>query len=267
MSQDAIVFDDELRSLEEQIQSCMRAMDTTSGDARLDKFNRAQELLKVAQKTLHHFKVEIRQLDHADQTEFDRRSKDHAALINSLKDQLAAKRYETGGGGGGGGLSSSPGGAGAGAADYDDGKGRARQTKDRIATTQKHALDALTRIEGTVEETKQVGDETAQKLAEQTEQMNRMNEKLDKLDSEVDRAKGELNAFIRRMMTDKIILCFILLVIIAVIAIVVIKLKDPDAVSFDPPPAPPAGPTTTAPATPQPTLPPSTPLPPPPPGF
>jgi SNARE protein len=250
---DAAVFDDELRSLEEHVQSCLRAMDTTSGDARQDKYNRAQELLKSAQRTFHHLKVEIRQLDPVEAADYERRCKEHNVLITQLKEQLAAKKNEApaasshhGGGGGAG---------GAGGADFDDGKGRARQTKDRIATTQNHALAALSRIEQTVEDTKEVGDSTAQKLAEQTEQMHRMNDKLDKLDSEVDRAKSELNAFIRRMMTDKIILCFILLVVIAVVAIVIIKLKDPDAVSFDPPPPPPPQPTaapTLAPVTPPP---------------
>jgi novel plant SNARE len=249
---DAAVFDDELKSLEEHVQSCLRAMDTTSGDARQDKYNRAQELLKSAQRTFHHLKVEIRQLDPVEAADYERRCKEHNVLITQLKEQLAAKKNEpaaaasSGGGGGYGG-----GGAG-GAGDFDDGKGRARQTKDRISTTQNHALAALDRIERTVEDTKGVGDQTAQKLAEQTEQMHRMNDKLDKLDSEVDRAKSELNAFIRRMMTDKIILCFILLVVIAVVAIVIIKLKgDPDAVSFSPPPPPPAP--ITPPPTPSPT--------------
>uniref|UniRef100_A0A7S1LVM2 t-SNARE coiled-coil homology domain-containing protein n=1 Tax=Neobodo designis TaxID=312471 RepID=A0A7S1LVM2_NEODS len=247
---DAAVFDDELRSLEEHVQSCLRAMDTTSGDARQDKYNRAQELLKSAQRTFHHLKVEIRQLEPVEAADYERRCKEHNTLITQLKEQLAAKKNEApaaspvGGHGGAGGAG--------GAGEYDDGKGRARATKDRIATTQNHALAALNRIEQTVEDTKQVGDSTAQKLAEQTEQMHRMNDKLDKLDSEVDRAKSELNAFIRRMMTDKIILCFILLVIIAVIAIVIIKLKDPDAVNFDPPPPPPTPPPTPAPITPPP---------------
>jgi SNARE protein len=253
MSSDAVVFDDELRSLEEQIQSCLRQMDTTSGEQRQDKFNRATELLKVAQKTFHHFKVEIRQLEPPESTDFERRCREHNAQITALKEQLAAKRHEAtavpaGGGNGHGSGSPGPGGY----EHVDEGRRQARETKDRIQGTQQSALDALKRIEGTVQATQEVGESAAQKLAEQTEQMHRMNAKLDKLDSEVDRAKGELNAFIRRMMTDKIILCFILLVIIAVVAVVAIKLTNPDAIKFDPPPPPPPPPTTVAPPTPSP---------------
>lgn len=245
MSSDVAIFDDELKSLAEQIQTCLRAMDTLSGDARLAKYNKAQDLLKMAQKNFHHFKVEIRQLDPPESAIYEKKVGQHNQMLNSLKEQLTAKRNE----------SASPAGGGAAAASYgstgreDDGKGQARQTKDRIANTQAAALASLERTEAKVEETKEIGAETADTLAKQTEQMQRMNQKLDHLDSEVDRAKGELNAFIRRMMTDKIILCFILLVIIAVITIVIIKLKDPDAVKFESPPAPPVTP---APPTPSP---------------
>ena len=85
MSHDVVVFDEELRTLEERIAACLEAVEGTSGDASVDQLNRAQELLKVASKTLHHFKVEIRQLYTATCfPELDRRSKDHATLISAL---------------------------------------------------------------------------------------------------------------------------------------------------------------------------------------
>lgn len=240
MSSDVAMFDDDLKGLEDQIRACLRKMESQTGDARQSTYNRASDLMKTATKSVHHLKVEIRSLDDAEAVVYEAKCTAHNQTINQLKDELASRRFEST-------PSAGNGGGGAAGGDYgaaDDGKGAARQTKDRIVKTQDEAKKALERIERTTEDTKQTAEGTAQKLAEQTDQIKRMNEKLNKLDSEVDRAKSELHAFIRRMMTDKIILCFILLVIIAVIVIVVIKTQDHGASNpFGSPPATPAPPT------------------------
>lgn len=77
--------------------------------------------------------------------------------------------------------------------------------------------------------------------------MKRINTKLDKMDSDVDRAKKEVSAFMRRMMTDKIIICFALLVLCAIIAVVVLRIQAPHLLGGDATPS--ATPTTTQTAT------------------
>jgi len=225
MSSDVAIYDDELKSLEEQVQACIRAMDSLTGEARLAKFSKAQDLLKMAQKNFHHFKVEIRALDGQEFQVYDRKCQAHNQMLSSLKEQLTQKRNEPPAAGGVGGEDRGHRG---------DGKDEARQTADRIKNTQQAALASLARTEKTLEETKDIGDDAANTLAKQTEQMKRMNEKLDNLDTEVKRGKQELNLFIRRMMTDKIILCFACLIIVAIVVVVVLKLRSPESIPLTP---------------------------------
>ncbi len=68
-----------------------------------------------------------------------------------------------------------------------------------------------------------MGTETAVKLHGQTEQMKNIYSTVSELDSELGRANKVLRGFIRGAMTDKLTLCFILLLICAIIAVVAVK--------------------------------------------
>jgi SNARE protein len=227
MSSDVAIYDEELRSLADQIEQCLRAMDSLTGEARLTKFNKAADLLKLVEKSFHHFKFEIRTLEaDYERDKYEAKCQNHKVLISQLKEQLAQKRKEP---------TRSAAGTDGGLDDpmvRDDGKGEARNVKKSIQDTQSKALEALARAEATVQQTQDVGNEAATNLAGQTDQMRRMNETLDQLDSEVGRAKKELNAFVRRMMTDKIIICFGLLLVVGIAIFVIMKVVNKD----DPPP-------------------------------
>ncbi len=218
------MYDEELKALEDQITDLIRAMDRLSADQRLEKYNKAQDILKRLNKTFHQFKVEVRVLEGSDQQVYEKKSAQHNVTINQLKEQLAAKRAEANAAP----SPASPAGSPAGSpADgrRGDGKDEARSATKRIERTQNDALAALTRSEKIVDETETIGNDAANTLRKQTEQIKKMNDDLDQLDSEVNRAKKELNAFIRRMMTDKIILCFAVLIVVGIIVIVVLKMK------------------------------------------
>lgn len=226
MSSDVPMYDEELKELEDQVADCIRAMDRLSGDQRLEKYSKATELLKRINKTFHLFKVEVRMLDGADQAVYEKKSAEHNTTISQLKDQLNQKRAEVNSSGGGGAAGSpttpgSPGGA------RGDGKDEARAATQRISKTQNKTLESLKMTEQLVSESETIGNDTAKTLQKQTQQIRNINENLDQLDSEVNRAKKELNAFIRRMMTDKIILCFAVLIIIGIIVIVVVRVQFP----------------------------------------
>ena len=90
---------------------------------------------------------------------------------------------------------------------------------------QQQTIDSLNRTLITIQTTRDIGDETVSLLAMQTEQTNRINNQLENLDTEVTRGKSELWAFTRRMMADKIILCFLILIVICAIVIIVLKVK------------------------------------------
>jgi hypothetical protein len=106
-----------------------------------------------------------------------------------------------------------------------------------------------------------LGTETAVKLHAQTEQMKNIYATVSELDSELGRANKVLRGFLRGAMTDKLTLCFILLLVCAVIAVIAVKVvngQQPSASSPAPSPVPAPPPDTPAP-TPTPTPSPSSP--------
>lgn len=235
------MYDEELKGLEDQLSELLRAVDRLSGEQRLDKYNRAQEVLKRLNKVYHQFKVEIRLLEGNDQSVYEKKSVAHGKVISELKESVQNKRSEANTAGGDGSPAGSPNSPAAGGR-RNDGKDEARSKVRNIEKTQKQTIESLTSTEQLINETETIGTEAAAKLQKQTDDIRKMNENLDQLDSDVNRAKKELNVFIRRMMTDKIILCFAVLVVIGIIVIVVMKVKGG---SSSPPPA--AAPTTAAP--------------------
>ena len=83
-----------------------------------------------------------------------------------------------------------------------------------------------------------MGTETAQQLHAQTEQMKNIYSTVSELDSELGRANKVLRSFIRGAMTDKLTLCFILILICAIIAVIVVKVVNGKQAASSPTPAP-----------------------------
>jgi len=92
---------------------------------------------------------------------------------------------------------------------------------DKAAKTQEKSLDSLDSTLRIIEDTKGVGAETAAKLSSQTQQLTRVGEGLSEVDSYLKLASNQLRSYARRMATDKIILCFIFLILGGIIAIIV----------------------------------------------
>mmetsp|Transcript_11865 Transcript_11865/g.13669 ORF Transcript_11865/g.13669 Transcript_11865/m.13669 type:complete len:251 (+) Transcript_11865:57-809(+) len=240
MSSDVGLYDDELKALEDQMGDLLRALDRLTGEQRIDKYNKAQDILKRLNKTFYQFKVEVRLLEGQEQGVYDKKSQAHNKIIQDLKEQLQQKRADGGSMSAAGGDASngSPTSATTPGGRRNDGKDDARATAGRIQTTQKKTIESLTETEKLINESENIGTDAVGKLQSQTNQIRQMNDNLDQLDSDINRAKKELNAFIRRMMTDKIILCFAVLVVIGIIVIVVLKVKSGSSSSSSPASAP-----------------------------
>lgn len=232
MSKDVELFVQELQDIMNQLRDIVRTVDNSAGEARALKLSKGQDLLKAAQRTLHNFKVEIRSSKSTGP--YDKQWQDFNAQLTTFKEQLQAKKTVAA-------AAASVGGAAAPESGGDAVRGEAHAIGKRIADTQDATINILKRSAATVEQTKEIAEDATTTMAKQTEQMKRTNEKLDKLDSDVDRAKSEVNAFMRRMMTDKIIICFALLLLIAIIAVIVLRIQAPQV--FDG--STPAGSTTT----------------------
>ncbi|EAN90214.1 hypothetical protein, conserved [Trypanosoma cruzi] len=216
---DVAMYDEELKGLEEQISSLLRALDSaTNLDQRLEKYNKAQDIMKRLHKTHHQFKVEVRLLEGNEQEVYEKRGQIHLLRINQLKMDLQSKKVEE-----------TPFSAArensvlSSNSPSNDGKDEARAVARRVNTIQTSTLGSLAMTERLLNDTETVGIDAAAKLRSQTEQIQRVNENLNELDSDVNRAKKELTAFIRRMMTDRIIILFSVLILIGIITIVVLK--------------------------------------------
>ena len=91
------------------------------------------------------------------------------------------------------------------------------------AKIQDKSKAAVDRMKRQIEESKQVGAETAQKLKGQTEQLKNIDQDIMKVKSNLKRADLLLRAFMRRMATDKIVMVFMCLIFIGIITIIICK--------------------------------------------
>ena len=257
MASDAQLYDEELRSVEMQIQGILDKSSTLPVNSRREQFTKVEKLLKTANQRLHDLGNAVRSLDGSERNTYAAKSEEHTKTIKSLKDDLMRRKKDLSAPPAPGGGYTSPTLDNGGAADSGygnnghrgDGKDEARDATGRINHIQNKTINTLNDAERTLAQTEETGDQAVVNLKSQTDQINRINDNLDVLDSEVEQAKKELNAFIRRLMTDRIILCFGFLVLIGIVLLVVfnfvIKKKDNTSASdATPPPA-----TTTAPPT------------------
>lgn len=83
-----------------------------------------------------------------------------------------------------------------------------------------------------------IGQETAVALRGQTEKMKNIYSTVSELDSELGRANKVLRSFIRGAATDKLTLCFILLLVCGIIAVIVVKVVNNQQSSATPAPTP-----------------------------
>ncbi len=95
------------------------------------------------------------------------------------------------------------------------------------AKTQDQSLASVQRMKQQIADSKQVGAETAQKLKGQTEQLKNIDADIMKVKSNLKRADLLLRAFMRRMMTDKVIMIFVCLIFCGIVGIIVYKVVDP----------------------------------------
>ncbi|KAJ7952610.1 putative plant snare [Quillaja saponaria] len=87
---------------------------------------------------------------------------------------------------------------------------------------------AIERSKKTVQDTINVGTETAAALKAQTEQMSRVVNELDSIHFSIKKASQLVKEIGRQVATDKCIMAFLFLIVIGVIAIIIVKLVNPN---------------------------------------
>ncbi|KNA16594.1 hypothetical protein SOVF_087780 [Spinacia oleracea] len=102
------------------------------------------------------------------------------------------------------------------------------QLMDRGNTMMDETDQAIDRGKKIVHETINVGGETAAALKAQTEQMSRIVNELDSINFSIKKASKLVKEIGRQVATDKCIMAFLFLIVLGVIAIIIVKIVNPN---------------------------------------
>jgi len=190
MTEEITYYDDELteiiRTLEEGVDGLARKRPAAKAEA----VREMEERLKRAKQVLHSFKVEMRELPRDQLHVFDQKHKEHTARLQALTGDLQIAK-----------------------GDVDRHNLGVRSIEEMTAgeilevasKTQDQSLASVNRMKQRIEESRQVGTETAETLRGQTEQLKNIDVDIMKVKTNLNRADVLIRAFVRKMMTDKII--------------------------------------------------------------
>eukprot|EP01060_Flectonema_neradi_P038358 TRINITY_DN800_c0_g1_i4.p1 TRINITY_DN800_c0_g1~~TRINITY_DN800_c0_g1_i4.p1 ORF type:complete len:266 (+),score=63.82 TRINITY_DN800_c0_g1_i4:111-800(+) len=212
MTDTAVMYDDRVWELIEEIEGEIAAARGDRGLEREHRLKVALDNLREAKKTLHSLKVEISVLPSGDRPNFEKKAKAHSAKLTELTNVVKQMKEAD--------MSAAP---TASDMDYvDDGRDEVRAAHTRIAGHQDKSLAILNNCVKTVTETEKVANETNQELLRQRAQIEEIDRKMDELGDDLTRAKRELNAFVRRMASDKLILCFLFLLVVGIVVAIIL---------------------------------------------
>ncbi len=101
-----------------------------------------------------------------------------------------------------------------------------REILSQANAVQDKTEEALHRTLNIANETTEIGEGLVTKLGEQNEQLDKIGEGLENIASELDKAKSVMTSFLKRVMTDKVILFFTLLVVLGLVGLIVYIIVD-----------------------------------------
>mmetsp|Transcript_27202 Transcript_27202/g.66016 ORF Transcript_27202/g.66016 Transcript_27202/m.66016 type:complete len:270 (+) Transcript_27202:145-954(+) len=219
-------YGDDLDELAEQVRAGIKQLAKLKGDKRDNKVKFLRTRIKRMRTLLRTYKVEMRELSKADAAPYQEKYTDYEEMVTRLTQDLDWAKSDgdraelVGGAGGAGGT------GGANELDRD-------QKLARADALQKEDLKAMSRMEQTIAQTQVVGGEVIERLHEQTKQMEGIADDLDEQHDLLGQANKQLRAFARRMMTDKIIMCFTCFVFVGLIVLVALAIFLPRETGLD----------------------------------
>jgi hypothetical protein len=96
------------------------------------------------------------------------------------------------------------------------------QITSNCKTIQQNTLESTARSKAVLQETAVIGKETRHAVAIQKERLQSVENGLDRVDGNIRTANRQIRVFIRRMATDKLVMCLLVLVILGVIACAIV---------------------------------------------
>eukprot|EP01064_Diplonema_japonicum_P014514 TRINITY_DN2219_c0_g1_i1.p1 TRINITY_DN2219_c0_g1~~TRINITY_DN2219_c0_g1_i1.p1 ORF type:complete len:250 (+),score=48.06 TRINITY_DN2219_c0_g1_i1:59-751(+) len=209
----AVVYDDAVGDLIDEVEQILEKARSQRGAERESTLRTAASVLRDCKKKLHSLKVEVRGLANSDKPRFEKKVKLHSDNLAKLNLTLQQLKSED--------LSEGTVTFADSIAPQDDGKNEVRAIHGRIQGHQDKSLKSVANMESTLAKTEKLAAETTTELNNQTETMQAIDDKLNELGDDITRAKRELNAFVRRMATDKMILCFLFLLVVGIVIAIV----------------------------------------------
>eukprot|EP00756_Hemistasia_phaeocysticola_P019172 Hpha_TRINITY_DN15643_c1_g4::TRINITY_DN15643_c1_g4_i1::g.101243::m.101243/K08493/VTI1; vesicle transport through interaction with t-SNAREs 1 len=221
-AQNARMYDDEISDRIDDAEAAIRDARDASGTARKQAAKQAQDDLKNAKKVCHTLQVEIRPLPATQKAQYDKRVKSHRNKIQELNaaaaDLLRDEAPE---------VEAVYGGAASGAAEDDPSRQEARRLAKTVEKHQTNSLQSLDRTNQLIGQTEVVAQDTHDTLQKQGEQLRRIDEQLDELGTDTQRARRELNAFARRLASDRLILCCMFLIVLGGLVAIILHFVMP----------------------------------------
>jgi len=218
MNEEVAYYDEELTELIQNIEDGVDSLHKKRQAAKAEAIRGLEDRMKRAKQVLHSLKVEMRELPREQQQQYDLKHKEHHTKLQALNGDLQIAKSE---------------------ADRHNLGVRSieEMTPGEIlevaSATQDKSLASVGRMKQTIAASKQVGVETAEKLRGQTEQLKHIDEDIMKVKSNLNRADILIRAFVRKMMTDKLIMLLMCLIFAGVIGIVIYRVVKPKSSADD----------------------------------
>jgi SNARE protein len=215
MSEELGYLEEELIDLIAEVQRGVDGLRRQTGVSKTEKLAELANRLQRARQVLHSYKVELRDLPRDKTAPYELRHREHQETLAALNRELIAQQQE---------------------------HERAQvgvRTVDEMSTqevlqeagkVQDQSLGALKRMQQNIAASREVGTATAAALEDQTKQLKNIDTDIMKVKSNLVRADLLVRAFMRKIMTDKIIMLFMCLIFTGVVVIVVWKIVNPQGV-------------------------------------
>eukprot|EP00286_Rhodomonas_abbreviata_P007298 CAMPEP_0181341970 /NCGR_PEP_ID=MMETSP1101-20121128/30739_1 /TAXON_ID=46948 /ORGANISM="Rhodomonas abbreviata, Strain Caron Lab Isolate" /LENGTH=286 /DNA_ID=CAMNT_0023453373 /DNA_START=243 /DNA_END=1101 /DNA_ORIENTATION=+ len=223
MTEEVAFLDEEMTKIVEEIQAGLTKLQENKGtnvDRRMERTDHLKSRISRAKEILKQYHLEMQNVKLEGGTAFDSYQKKRLVHVETvdklLKDvdvaNRAAERKE---------LMADKAGRAVKSKKFEE--AGADETIEHGKRVQEQTMGALERTEKLVEEMQGIGKETNEKLSQQTDQIKATNQDVNAVNEGINAAGKKVKDIARRLATDKMIMCMILMLILAIIGIIVVQ--------------------------------------------
>ena len=202
------VLEDDIRDLIKEAYDHVKGLPMSTDKAA--KYNMANDAIGYSLKLLHDYRIQASGLSSRTEKEH------HLSIIDSLQQGISSVRENL--------------------LAHKSYNSERRPQKHVVGSTltmardiqemQEKSLTSLKRSEQVVQCTEELGAEASTRLKQQRDKFYEIDQGLDTIGSQIQRARKEMNAFVRRMMRDKVVVFFSLVIFVALVIALFVKYRN-----------------------------------------